>query len=149
MNINKTSLIESISVIKKNESSTDQNANLYSNSLYRRKFICNNEIAHGNPKNIWIQAYGCSANFADSEIISGLLQKHGYKIVSEEDKSDLNIIVTCSVKDSTEHKILHQIGNLTKSNKPLVVAGCLPKTERKCGENWEGGCKIYNESFTL
>ena len=131
MNINKTNLIESISLIKKNESFIDQKTNLYSNSLYTRKFNCNNEIAHDNSKNIWIQAYGCSANFADSEIISGLLQKHGYKIVSEEGKSDLNIIVTCSVKDSTEHKILHQIGNLTKSNKPLVVAGCLPKTERK------------------
>ena len=131
LNINKTNLIESISIIKKEESFIDQKTNLYSNSLYTRKFNCDNKIAHNNSKNIWIQAYGCSANFADSEIISGLLQKHGYKIVSEEGKSDLNIIVTCSVKDSTEHKILHQIGNLTKSNKPLVVAGCLPKTERK------------------
>ncbi|HEY6588048.1 MAG TPA: tRNA (N(6)-L-threonylcarbamoyladenosine(37)-C(2))-methylthiotransferase, partial [Nitrososphaeraceae archaeon] len=43
----------------------------------------------------------------------------------------LNIIVTCSVKDSTEHKMLHRIKQLTVDNKPLIVAGCLTKTERK------------------
>ena len=47
------------------------------------------------------------------------------------DESDLNIIVTCSVKDSTEHKMLHRIKQLTVDNKPLIVAGCLTKTERK------------------
>ncbi len=47
------------------------------------------------------------------------------------DESDLNIIVTCSVKDSTEHKMLHRIKKLTVDNKPLIVAGCLTKTERK------------------
>ena len=47
------------------------------------------------------------------------------------DESDLNIIVTCSVKDSTEHKMLHRIKQLTVDNKPLLVAGCLTKTERK------------------
>ena len=37
--------------------------------------------------------------------------------------------MTCSVKDATEHRMINRIQNL--SNKPLVVAGCLPKAERK------------------
>ena len=82
-------------------------------------------------KNVWIEAYGCSANIADSEIIAGTLNSHGYNIVHCIDESDLNIIVTCSVKDSTEHKMLHRIKQLTVDNKPLLVAGCLTKTERK------------------
>ena len=82
-------------------------------------------------KNVWIEAYGCSANIADSEIIAGTLNSHGYNIVNCIDDSDLNIIVTCSVKDSTEHKMLHRIKQLTVDNKPLLVAGCLTKTERK------------------
>src|SRR6187402_367220 len=86
-------------------------------------------------KNVWIEAYGCSANIADSEIIAGTLYSHGYNIVNRIDESDLNIIVTCSVKDSTEHTMLHRIRQLTVDNKPLIVAGCLTKTERKKIEN--------------
>ena len=86
-------------------------------------------------KNVWIEAYGCSANIADSEIIAGTLYSHGYNIVNRIDESDLNIIVTCSVKDSTEHTMLHRIKQLTIDNKPLIVAGCLTKTERKKIEN--------------
>lgn len=86
-------------------------------------------------KKIWIEAYGCSANMADSEMISGLLKKDGYEIASDEKESALNIIVTCSVKDVTQHRMLYRIEKLSKSIKPLIVAGCLPKTERQLIES--------------
>jgi MiaB-like tRNA modifying enzyme len=89
------------------------------------------ESNRNSKKNVWIEAYGCSANIADSEIIAGTLNSHGYNIVNCIEESDLNIIVTCSVKDSTEHKMLHRIKKLSVDNKPLIVAGCLTKTERK------------------
>ncbi len=77
---------------------------------------------------IWIESYGCSANFADAEIISGLITSVGHVLVDDESNSDLNIIVTCSVKDVTANKMINRIKKL--KTKPLVVAGCLPKTER-------------------
>ena len=79
---------------------------------------------------IWIEAYGCSANMADSEMISGLLKEAGYEIATKKSESALNLIVTCSVKDTTEHRMMSRIKNMTKSGKPLVVAGCLPKADR-------------------
>jgi threonylcarbamoyladenosine tRNA methylthiotransferase CDKAL1 len=79
---------------------------------------------------VWIEAYGCSASMADSEMISGLLKSAGYKIASSRKESSLNLIVTCSVKDTTEHKMVHRIRQLGKTGKPLVVAGCLPKADR-------------------
>src|SRR5690348_2889983 len=79
---------------------------------------------------IWVEAYGCSASMADSEMIQGLLKDAGYQIATNQSDSALNLIVTCSVKDATEHKMVTRIKSFTRSGKPLVVAGCLPKADR-------------------
>ena len=50
---------------------------------------------------IFVEAYGCSASFADSEMISGLILNDGHSLAVNSLESDLNIVVTCSVKDST------------------------------------------------
>ena len=83
---------------------------------------------------IWLEAYGCSASFADSEIISGLIVNGGHTLAKSSSESDLNLIVTCSVKDATANKMIHRIKSL--KSKPLVVAGCLPKAERSTVEKF-------------
>ena len=77
---------------------------------------------------IFVEAYGCSASFSDSEMISGLILNGGHTLVDNSSESDLNIVVTCSVKDATANKMIHRIKSL--KTKPLVVAGCLPKAEK-------------------
>jgi MiaB-like tRNA modifying enzyme len=79
---------------------------------------------------VWMEAYGCSASMADSEMVSGLLKEAGYEIATKQSESALNVIVTCSVKDTTEHRMVSRIKTMTKSGKPLIVAGCLPKADR-------------------
>ncbi len=76
---------------------------------------------------IWIEAYGCSASFADSEMISGIVANGGHVLAESEHDADASIIVTCSVKDSTAGRMAYRIKKLGK--KPLVVAGCLAKAE--------------------
>ena len=83
---------------------------------------------------IWVEAYGCSASFSDSEMISGLILNGGHTLAENEQDSDLNLIVTCSVKDATASKMVHRIKE--SSSKPLVVAGCLPKAEPKTVEKF-------------
>ena len=77
---------------------------------------------------IFVEAYGCSASFADSEMISGLIVNGGHTLATDSTDSDLNLIVTCSVKDTTANKMMHRIKSL--KTKPLIVAGCLPKAEQ-------------------
>jgi MiaB-like tRNA modifying enzyme len=77
-----------------------------------------------------VEAYGCSASMADSEMISGLLKQAGYGLATSQDQGALAVIVTCSVKDTSEHRILGRIRSISKSGVPLVVAGCLPKADR-------------------
>ena len=83
---------------------------------------------------IWVEAYGCSASFSDSEMISGLIVNGGHTLANNSQESDLNVIVTCSVKDATAAKMVHRIKE--SKSKPLVVAGCLPKAEQKTVEKF-------------
>lgn len=83
---------------------------------------------------IWLEAYGCSASFADSEMITGLVVNGGHTIAESPKDADLSLIVTCSVKDATADKMIHRIKTL--KTKPLVVAGCLPKAETSTVEKF-------------
>ncbi len=83
---------------------------------------------------IWVEAYGCSASFADSEMISGLIVNGGHTLAKNISDSDLNLIVTCSVKDATANKMVNRIKKL--KSKPLIVAGCLPKAEKSTVEKF-------------
>jgi threonylcarbamoyladenosine tRNA methylthiotransferase CDKAL1 len=83
-----------------------------------------------------VEAYGCSASMADSEMIKGILMRGGYDLSTEPGMSDLNLIVTCGVKESTEHRMLSRITALAKLENPLVVAGCLPKSDRALLERY-------------
>jgi threonylcarbamoyladenosine tRNA methylthiotransferase CDKAL1 len=74
-----------------------------------------------------IETYGCSMNKAASEVAAGLLSEKGYRI-SEDDVFDAVIVNTCTVKTPTETKIIKRLEALSKENKPVVVAGCLPGT---------------------
>ena len=89
---------------------------------------------------IFVEAYGCSASFADSEMISGLILNGGHTLVEDSTDSDLNIVVTCSVKDATANKMIHRIKSL--NSKPLVVAGCLPKAEKETVEKFSENASL-------
>jgi len=78
---------------------------------------------------IWVESYGCSASFADAEMISGLIVNGGHTLAENSRDADLNLIVTCSVKDATANKMVNRIKRL--KSKPLIVAGCLAKAEPK------------------
>ena len=89
---------------------------------------------------IFVESYGCSASFADSEMISGLILNGGHTLVEDSSESDLNVVVTCSVKDATANKMVHRIKSL--KTKPLVVAGCLPKAEKETVERFSENASL-------
>ena len=89
---------------------------------------------------IWVEAYGCSASFADSEMISGLIVNGGHTLAESSEDSDLSVVVTCSVKDATANKMIHRIKSLNE--KPLVVAGCLPKAEQATVEKFSDNASL-------
>ena len=106
----------------------------------------NNDVT-ATSKKIWVEAYGCSANIADSEIVKGILLKNGFAMANEKDEADLEVLVTCAVKDTTEHKMLARIAKSSKGSKPLVVAGCLAKTSRELIEFYSPRASSTRPSF--
>jgi MiaB-like tRNA modifying enzyme len=120
----KPSLIEKITLINGQKTSPQENSKDIIGSF--SKAVISN---HVKSLNFWIEAYGCSANTSDMEMISGILKQDGFNQVDEPEQADVNLIVTCSVKNSTEHKMIDRIKNLTQTDKPLIIAGCLPAAD--------------------
>lgn len=106
------------------------------------KLIESIKVIRRPKEKVWLEAYGCSASMADSEMIAGLLKGAGYEMAQSRKEGSLNLIVTCSVKDTTEHKMVHRIKQLSKTGKPLVIAGCLPKADRALVESLNVGASL-------
>jgi len=79
---------------------------------------------------VYIEAFGCSANLADSEMVQGLLRDAGHTIVVEPGSADASVILSCTVKTPTQRKIEKRIRALYRLEGPLIVAGCMPKAQR-------------------
>jgi MiaB-like tRNA modifying enzyme len=80
---------------------------------------------------IFTLVFGCPSNIADYEIALGLLKGAGFEIAKSQEEADLNIIFTCVVKEQTFQKMIFKIKELTKIKKPLIVAGCMAKSDSK------------------
>jgi len=96
-----------------------------------------------------VGVYGCSANLADSEMASGLLVEAGHTITRNPEGADASLILTCTVKTPTENKILKEIRRLYQSDKPLVVAGCMPKAQRDQVFNAAPGASLLGPNDLL
>ncbi len=78
-------------------------------------------------KKIHVEACGCSFSLSDAELARGLLKKAGHQLTGE-DEAEVIVLVTCTVKDTTQAKLEGRISELAKkTGKKLVVAGCLPQ----------------------
>jgi len=66
-------------------------------------------------------------NFADTEIVMGVLQNQGYEITNQAEEADVVLLNTCSIRDNAEQRIYGRLGNLKtlKYGKPAIVIGIL------------------------
>ena len=78
-------------------------------------------------KSYHIETYGCQMNVADSELVSSMLQKAGYKEISDIQKADAIFVITCAIREHAEDKVHSRLGfyNKIKKQKPSTVIGVL------------------------
>ncbi|MEE9226014.1 MAG: tRNA (N6-isopentenyl adenosine(37)-C2)-methylthiotransferase MiaB [Bacteroidota bacterium] len=76
---------------------------------------------------LYIETYGCQMNVADSEIILGIMDKHGYEVTTDISRADLILVNTCAVRDHAEQRVLGRLSQFKryKRAKPGVVVGVL------------------------
>ena len=85
---------------------------------------------------VYIETYGCQMNFADTEIVLGVLKKQGYTVAQNPEDADIILLNTCSIRDNAEQRIYGRLGNLKnlKTKKPelvLGILGCMAERLRK------------------
>jgi len=88
----------------------------------------------GKDRNYLIKTYGCQANLADSEKMSGLLEALGYNQVDNEKEADIIILNTCAIRENAENRVFGELGRLKilKTFNPeilIVLCGCMPQEE--------------------
>ncbi len=77
---------------------------------------------------VHVSTFGCSANQASAEVMMATVRSLGHELVSEK-YADVVVLNTCTVKYSTEQKILHKIRELGERGIEVVVAGCMPEVQ--------------------
>ncbi len=80
--------------------------------------------------NLLFISLGCDKNLVDSEVMLGLIDKEGYRIVDQEEEADIIIINTCCfIHDAKEESIqtILEMAEYKKEGrlKALIVTGCL------------------------
>lgn len=81
-------------------------------------------------KRFYIESYGCQMNFADSEIVASILNKHGFGATRNLEDADLVFINTCSIREKAEQTVrkrLTEFKKLKDRKKGMLVGvlGCM------------------------
>src|SRR4030067_1521042 len=74
---------------------------------------------------VFLKSYGCTANFADGEVLAGCLREAGFELAESAKSADMLVYNCCAVKGPTEDRMIEVLKRVPVG-KRLVVAGCLP-----------------------
>ena len=79
---------------------------------------------------IALESLGCSKNLVDAEIMMGILNKKGYKLVGNMEEADIALVNTCGFIESEKQESIETIIEIaqlkeTANLKLLIVTGCL------------------------
>jgi len=78
-------------------------------------------------RKLYVETYGCQMNFADTEIVNGIMGKNGYDITDNIDDSAIILINTCSIREMAEARVLQRLTEIKKYKKknPKLVVGII------------------------
>jgi ribosomal protein S12 methylthiotransferase len=93
------------------------------------------EPSADQPLRIGFVSLGCPKNLVDSEVMMGLLDHSGARIVSDPETADVLVVNTCSFIDSAKQESVDTILEMARFKthgkaQKLIVAGCLVERYR-------------------
>jgi len=76
-------------------------------------------------KNVFLETYGCQMNVADSELMAGVLEDAGMRLVETREAADAILINTCAIRENAEQRVLGRLATLAglKARRPSLVLG--------------------------
>lgn len=87
---------------------------------------------------IHVKTFGCPHNQSDGEYLAGQLKDYGYTLVDSLEESDAIVINSCTVKHPSETRALNLVSNAQDLGKGVVLAGCVPSSNRQLADKLEG-----------
>jgi tRNA-2-methylthio-N6-dimethylallyladenosine synthase len=82
---------------------------------------------------VFIKTYGCQMNVRDSEQVAQDLAARGYDLVESEDRADVVLLNTCSVRDMAEQKAIGKMQTLSgrkkhRQHQVIGYLGCMAQS---------------------
>ena len=78
---------------------------------------------------VYVEVFGCTANKGDASLVRGVLKENGHEIVENIDNADALVILTCTVIDTTEQRMLSRLKIFKETDKKVIVAGCMASVQ--------------------
>jgi MiaB-like tRNA modifying enzyme len=79
----------------------------------------------------YFESYGCTMNQGEAKILESILKEKGHIIVGDIKDSDVLVLVTCTVIETTELRMLRRLEEFAKTEKSIVVAGCMASVQKE------------------
>ena len=86
------------------------------------------EQKEGNTRKLFIESYGCSMNFSDSEIVASIMKDQGFNTTQNLEEADLVLVNTCSIRDKAEQTVrkrLEKYNAVKRDINPKMKVGVL------------------------
>ena len=89
-------------------------------------------------KKFKVKTFGCQMNVYDSQKISNIFYKLGYKTTFIDEEADVYVINTCHIRNKAKQKLYSELGKIYKikknrfqnsQNTITIVAGCVAQAE--------------------
>lgn len=79
---------------------------------------------------VLVEVYGCTANKSDAALIKGLIKEsREHELVNKLENADSVVVLTCTVIDTTEQRMLSRLKKLNRTGKELIVGGCMASVQ--------------------
>jgi len=97
-------------------------------------------------KKVFIKTFGCQMNVRDSEFAMGVLLESGFRKTDSEDKADVIIFNSCSVRKHAEDRLFSNISELKhlKKRKPGLIIGLMGCTAQAYKEKAMGRAPVID-----
>lgn len=84
-------------------------------------------LTQPTPRKVFLETYGCQMNVADSELVGGVLGRHGYERTADPAEADVLLLNTCAIREHAEERVLGRLSELLryKTARPSVQMGLL------------------------
>lgn len=88
------------------------------------------------PRSAYVETYGCQMNISDGELMEGILEGSGYRIVAAPEDADVVLVNTCAIREHAEQRVLGRVAQLNglKRDNPGMLIGVTGCMAQRLGE---------------